>query len=70
MAQTECKRCNGSGYANAARDSGMEDAPTRLQPLGVYRCDTCGGAGKLGMTEEDEALLVAAAEKALKKQGE
>ena len=69
MAQTECRRCNGTGWANAARDSGMEDAPIMQRPLGVYRCDTCGGTGKIGMTEEDEALLVAAAEKALKKLG-
>ncbi len=41
----ECSRCNGTGWANAARDSGMEGMPVMLQPLGVYRCTSCGGTG-------------------------
>ena len=41
----KCDRCDGTGWANAARDSGMGDMPLMLQPLGVYRCDNCGGRG-------------------------
>lgn len=42
---SECTRCRGTGWANAARDSGMEDVPLMLRPLGVYRCTNCGGTG-------------------------
>lgn len=42
---SECARCRGTGWANAARDSGMEDMPMMLRPLGIYRCSTCGGTG-------------------------
>lgn len=41
----KCDRCDGTGWANAARDSGMEDMPLMLRPLGVYRCDNCNGRG-------------------------
>lgn len=52
MAQRECTRCRGTGWANAARDSGMEDAPRMFRPFGVYQCTTCGGSGKLGLSDE------------------
>lgn len=51
MAQRACHRCRGTGWANAARDSGMEDAPLLHRPLGVYQCGTCGGTGKLGVPD-------------------
>ena len=41
-----CQRCKGSGWANAARDAGMEDMPAMLKPIGVYQCPDCGGNGK------------------------
>lgn len=57
MAETKCTRCMGTGYANAARDSGREDAPTMWRPLGVYRCPSCGGSGKVGFPDDiTEAL--------------
>jgi DnaJ-class molecular chaperone len=65
--QYECVRCRGSGYANAARDSGMEDAPRMMKPFGVYPCSTCNGTGKVGMSEEAEALLRKIVEEALAK---
>ena len=43
----KCDRCNGTGWASAARDSGMEDMPVMLRPLGVYRCHNCNGGGDL-----------------------
>lgn len=49
----KCDRCNGSGYANAARDSGMESAPSIMQPMGVYTCPICDGEGSYGFDEED-----------------
>ncbi len=47
-----CPRCNGTGYANAARDSGMEDVPMMLRPIGVYQCPSCNGSGKVGIPLE------------------
>jgi DnaJ-class molecular chaperone len=40
-----CTSCNGSGYASAARDMGMEDMPMMLKPIGVYLCPSCNGSG-------------------------
>jgi len=40
-----CTRCNGGGYASAARDMGMEDMPMMLKPIGVYPCPSCNGSG-------------------------
>lgn len=54
MAQWECDRCRGSGWASAARDSGTENMPPMLQQIGVYPCSTCNGTGKLGFTDEQE----------------
>jgi hypothetical protein len=65
--QTECTRCRGTGYANAARDSGMEDAPRMMRPFGVYPCSTCDGTGKVGMSEEAESKLREIVEDALKR---
>lgn len=52
VSQWACTRCNGTGYANAARDMDMEDTPLMHRPLGVYRCDTCNGTGLLGISDE------------------
>jgi len=41
----ECTRCNGSGYASAARDMCMEDMPMMMKPIGVYLCPSCNGSG-------------------------
>ena len=57
MAETRCERCKGTGWANAARDSGAEDLPMLLRPIGVYQCPTCGGSGIVGFSDEAEALL-------------
>lgn len=57
MAETRCERCKGTGYANAARDSGMEDMPMLLQPMGVFQCPNCGGSGKVGISDEAMKLL-------------
>lgn len=57
MAETRCERCKGTGYANAARDSGTEDLPMLLQPIGVYQCPTCGGSGRVGLSDEAAELL-------------
>ena len=69
----KCDRCNGTGWANAARDSGMEDMPMMLRPFGVYRCANCGGAGDTDpfahLTEEQRAELEAAIKQALEKVG-
>lgn len=55
--QTTCTRCNGTGYASAAKDSGTENMHLLHQQIGVYKCTTCSGSGKLGFSEEDiEAL--------------
>lgn len=70
MAQIECTRCNGTGYASAARDSGMEDMPMMFRPIGVYPCSNCGGTGKLGLTEEDEEVLLRAVDEALNRNPE
>lgn len=63
MAQWTCDRCCGTGYASAARDSGMEDAPRMLRPIGIYSCPTCGGTGKRGFTDEQMAALLSTAER-------
>lgn len=63
MAETRCERCNGTGYANAARDSGMEDLPMMLQPIGAYQCTTCDGSGKVGLSDEAAELLRKAIER-------
>lgn len=56
-----CDRCNGTGWASAARDSGMEDMPLMLRPIGVYRCDNCNGRGDTDpfahLTDEQRAEL-------------
>lgn len=57
MAETRCERCKGTGYANAARDSGMEDMPMLLQPMGVFRCPNCDGKGRVGISDEAMDLL-------------
>lgn len=58
MTVQTCTRCNGSGYANAARDSGRENAPLLIRPIGVYHCTTCGGSGKIGFDEKEfKAML-------------
>lgn len=64
MAQAECKRCRGTGWANAARDSGTENLPAMLRPIGVYRCETCNGTGKLGISDDHLAEI----ENAVKRQ--
>ena len=63
MAETRCERCKGTGYANAARDSGMGDLPMLLQPIGVFQCLTCNGSGKVGISDEAMELLRAAIRK-------
>lgn len=69
----KCDRCNGTGWANAARDSGMGDMPAMMRPLGVYRCDNCGGTGDSDpfahLTEEQRAELEAAIKQAWEKVG-
>lgn len=40
-----CDRCNGSGYASAAKDMCMEDMPMMLKPIGVYPCPSCNNTG-------------------------
>ena len=57
MAETRCERCKGTGYANVARDSGMEDLPMLLQPIGVFRCTNCCGSGRVGISDEAMELL-------------
>ena len=57
MAETRCERCKGTGYANVARDSGMEDLPMLLQPIGVFRCPNCCGSGRVGISDEAMELL-------------
>lgn len=42
----KCERCNGSGYQTAAKEMGMEDYPKMQRPLGIWRCDYCGGTGE------------------------
>lgn len=59
---SECSRCNGTGYANAARDSGMEDAPVMDRPIGVYRCPSCGGTGKFGFSTIEAEVTAEAQE--------
>ena len=63
MAETRCERYKGTGYANAARDSGMEDLPMLLQPIGVYRCSSCNGSGRVGISDEAAELLRKAVER-------
>ncbi len=44
----KCERCNGTGWASAAKDAGMSNVPDYLKPIGVYRCYGCDGTGKIG----------------------
>lgn len=62
MAETRCERCKGTGYANAARDSGMEDLPMLLQPIGVFQCPNCCGSGRVGISDEAAELMRKAVE--------
>lgn len=70
----KCDRCDGTGWANAARDSGMEDMPMMLRPLGVYRCANCGGTGDTDpfahLTDEQRAELEEAIKGVLEKVGD
>lgn len=52
MENNTCYTCKGSGWDSAARRAGMEDAPVYFRPLGVWQCTTCGGTGKIGLTEQ------------------
>lgn len=69
----KCDRCDGTGWANAARDSGMEDMPMMLRPLGVYYCDNCGGRGDTDpfahLTTDQRAELVGSIKRAWEKVG-
>jgi hypothetical protein len=47
----KCERCNGTGWASAAKDAGMSNAPDYLKPIGVYRCYGCDGTGNLGFED-------------------
>lgn len=42
--RSRCTRCQGTGWASAARDAGMEDAPFLVRPIGVFQCPSCGGS--------------------------
>lgn len=63
MAQWRCDRCCGTGWANAAMDSGTENMPPMLQQIGVYSCPKCGGSGSLGLTDEDMELILKTADR-------
>lgn len=57
MSQEDCVKCKGTGYASAARDAGLEDAPLMLRPIGVYQCPLCRGTGKTGMSDEQSKKI-------------
>lgn len=57
MNQEKCFKCNGTGYASAARDTGMEDAPLMLRPIGLYLCPLCRGTGERGMSEKQSKKI-------------
>jgi len=53
----DCWTCKGTGWDSAARRAGMEDAPVYFRPIGVWQCTTCGGSGKIGLTEEAARII-------------
>lgn len=63
MAQWRCNRCCGTGWASAARDSGTENAHWSQVQFGVYKCQKCGGSGKLGLTDYEEESISKAVER-------
>lgn len=59
MGIVTCDRCRGTGWASVARDSGMENIPFTTQPIGVYRCPSCNGTGKIGFSDNIIELALA-----------
>ena len=42
-----CPTCDGMGFESAAQKMGMQDMPQKMTPIGVWRCTSCNGSGKL-----------------------